>query len=104
MFPSKTILYLYNVLGIPNLVNRVVTSLDTSNVSGPDCSPLLVLKYGPKIWYILADLFKMYQKEFCFPDYWKISSFAHVFKNVWVMSTTESYCPVELLSVDDKIL
>ena len=51
--------------------------------SGPDCIPVVVLKYcEPELSYILAELFNMCLIESCFPDCWKASSVAPVFKNV----------------------
>ena len=58
--------------------------LDSSNMSDPDCIPVVFLKNcEPKVSYILAELFNKCLKESCFPDCWKISSLVPVFKNVW---------------------
>ena len=48
--------------------------------------------------YILAELFNMCLKESCFPDCWKVSLVAPVFKNVGERSTAKNYCPVSLIS------
>ena len=57
---------------------------DSSNMSDPDCIPVVFLKNcEPKVSYILAELFNKCLKESCFPDCWKISSLVPVFKNVW---------------------
>ena len=49
-------------------------------VSVPDCIPVIVLKnYESELSYILAELFNMCLKEFCFPDCWKVSSVFPVF-------------------------
>ena len=47
---------------------KVITNLDLSKASGPDCIPVVVLKNcEPKFSYILAELFNMCLKESCFP-------------------------------------
>ena len=51
---------------------------------------------------ILAELFNMCMKEFCFPHCWQVSSAVLVFKNVGERSTAKNYCPVTLLSVVSK--
>ena len=75
-------------------------SIDSSKVSGPDRIPVVVLKnYEPELLYILAELFNMSLKEFCFPDCCKVSSVVPVFKNIEERSTGKNYRPVSLLSV-----
>ena len=65
------------------MVKKVITNLDSSKASGPNCIPVVVLKNcEPEFSYILAKLFNMCLKESCFPDFWKISSVVPVFKNV----------------------
>ena len=62
---------------------KVITNLDSSNVSTPDCTPVLVLmNCEPEISYILAGLFNMCLKESYFPDCLKVSLVIPVFKNV----------------------
>ena len=79
-------------------------NLDSSKASSPDCIPVVVLKNcESEIPYILAELFNMYLKESCFPDFWKVSLIVPVFKNVGERSTTKDYRPVSLLSVISKI-
>ena len=56
------------------MVKKVITNLDSSKASGPDCISVVV----PKNWefeisYILAELFSMCLKESSFPDCWKVS-------------------------------
>ena len=86
------------------MVKKVITNLDSSKASGPDCIPVVVLKNcEPEIFYILAKLFNNCLKESCFPDSWKISSVVPVFKNVGERSTAKNYCPVSLLSVVSKV-
>ena len=51
------------------MVKKVITNLDSSKASGPDCIPVVVLKNcGPELSYILAKLFNKCLKESCFPD------------------------------------
>ena len=65
------------------MVKKVMTNLDSSKASGPDCISVVVLKnYEPERSYILAELFNMCLKESSFPDCWKVSSVVPVFKNV----------------------
>ena len=65
------------------MVKKVITNLDSSKVSGPDCIPVVVLKNcEPELSYILAKLFNKCLKESCFPDCWKVSLVVPVFKNV----------------------
>ena len=48
------------------MVKKVKTNLDSSNMSAPDCVPVVVLdNYDPEL--SLAELFNMYLKESCFP-------------------------------------
>ena len=78
-------------------------NLDFSKASGLDCIPLVVLKNRElELFYILAELFKCL-KEFCFPDWWKVSSVFPVFKNVRERSTAKNYHPVSLFSVVSKV-
>ena len=82
---------------------KVITNLDSSKVSGPDCIPVVVLKNcEPELSYILAKFFNNSLKESCFPDCWKVSSVVPVFKNVGERSTVR-YSPVSLLSVVSKV-
>ena len=63
------------------MISKVITNLDSSKASGPDCIPLVVLKNGePKLSYILAELFNKCLKDSCFPDCWKVLSVVPVFK------------------------
>ena len=86
------------------MVEKVITNLDSSKASDPDCIPVVVLKNcEPELSYILAKRFSMCLKESCFPDCWKVSSVVLVFKNVGERSTAKNYCPVSLLSVVSKV-
>ena len=42
VFPSRTNLKLHNTSVTPNMVQKVITNLDSSKASGPDCIPVLV--------------------------------------------------------------
>ena len=82
------------------MIKKVITNLDSSKASGPDCIPVVVLKNcEPELSYILAELFNKCLKESCFPDCWKVSSVVPVFKNVGERSTVKNYHPVSLPSV-----
>ena len=49
------------------MVKKVITNLDLSKASGPDCIPVVVLKNcEPELSYILAKLFNKCLNEFCF--------------------------------------
>ena len=86
------------------MVKKVITNLDSSKASGPDCIPVVVLKNcQPELSYILAELFNMCLKEFYFSDCWKVSSLVPVFKNAGERSTTKNYRPASLLSVVSKV-
>ena len=86
------------------MVKKVITNLDSSKASGPDCIPVVVLKNcEPELSYILAKLFNKCLKESCFPDCWKVSSVVPVFNNVGERSTAKNYRPVSHLSVVSKV-
>ena len=69
------------------MTKKVIVNLDLSKVSGPDCIPVVVLKTcKPELSFILAKLFNKCLKESCFPDSWKVSSVAPLFKNAWERS------------------
>ena len=102
--PSRTNLKLHNSSVTPKMVRKVIMNLDLSKASGPDCTPVVVLKNcEPELSYILAELFNKCLKESCFPDCWKVSSVVPVFKNVGERSTAKNYCPISLLSVVSKV-
>ena len=104
VFPSRTNLKLHNISIIPKMVKKVITNLDSSKVSGPDCIPVVVLKNcEPELSYILAKLFNNCLNESCFPDCWKVSSVVPVFKNVGKRSAAKNYRHVSLLSVVSKV-
>ena len=43
VFPSRTNLELHNISVTPKMVKKVITNLDLSKVSGPECIPVVVL-------------------------------------------------------------
>ena len=86
------------------MVKKVITNLDSSKASGPNCLIVVVLKNcEPELSYILAALFNMCLKESCFPDCWKVSSGVHAFKNIGERYAAKNYQPVSLLSVVRKV-
>ena len=103
-FSSRTNLKLHNVSITPKMVKKIITNLNSSKVSGPDCIPVVVLtNCDPELSYILAQLFNMCLKKSCFPDFWKILSVVPVFKNIEERSTAKNYHPVSHLSVVSKV-
>ena len=88
VFRSRTNSKLHNISVTPKMVKNVIMNLDLSKASGPD--------FEPELSYISAELFNKSLKESCFPDYWKVSSVASVFKNVGERSTAKNYHPVSL--------
>ena len=86
------------------MVKKVITNLDSSKASGPDCIPVVVLQNcEPELSYILAKLFNNCLKKSCFPDCWKVWSVVLVFKNVGERPTAKNYRSVSLLSVVSKV-
>ena len=104
VFFSRINQKLHNISVTPKMVKKVITNLDLSKASGPDCIPVVVLKNcEPELSYILAELFSKCLKESCFPDCLKVSSVVPVFKKVGERSTAKNYCSVSLLSVVSKV-
>ena len=104
VFPSITNLKLHNISVTLKMAKNFITNLDLSKASGPDCSPVVVLKNcEPELSYILAELFNKCLKESCFPDCWKVSSVIPVFKNFGERSTAKNYPLLSLLSVVSKV-
>ena len=90
IFPSRTNLKLHNISITPKMIKKVITNLDSSKASDPDCIPVMVLKNCElELSYILAEFFNMCLKESCFPDCWKVSSVFPVFKSVGKRSTAK---------------
>ena len=87
---------LHKISVTPKVVKKVITNLDSSNSSGPDCILVVILKNcEPELSYILAELFKICLKEPCFSDCWKVLSVVLVFKNAGERSTSKSFHPVQ---------
>ena len=90
---------LHNVSVTPKMVEKVITKLDSSKVSGPDYISVVLLKNcEPELSYILAELFNNCLKESCFPGCWKVSSVFSIFKDVGESSLAKNYRPFSLLS------
>ena len=86
------------------MVEKVITNLDTSKASDPDCIPVVFLRNcETELLYILAELCNIYLIESCFLDFWKVSSVVPVFKNVGKRSTAENCHPVSLLLVVSEV-
>ena len=101
-FPSRTNKKLHNISINPKIMN--MANLDSSKASVTDCIPVMVLKNcEPELSYILAELINRCLKESCFPDCWKVSLVVPVFKNIGERSAAKNYCPVSLLSVNNKV-
>ena len=102
VFPSRTNKKLHNISITLKMMN--MANLDSSKASVADCISVVVLKNcEPEVPYILAELINMCLKESCFPDCWKVSLVVPVFKNIGEKSAAKNYCPVSLLSVNNKI-
>ena len=92
VFPSRTNLKLHNISIIPKMVKKVITKLDSSKASGPDCIPVVVLKNcEPKLSYILAELFHMYLKESCFPDLLLLKTTALLVSFLWLVKSLKNF-------------
>ena len=86
------------------MVRGVLTNLDSSNASVPDCVSVVVLKdCESELSHILTQLFNMCLNESCFPDCWKVLFVVFVLRNVGERSTAKNYRPVSLLSVVSKV-
>ena len=86
------------------MIKRDITNLDSSDASGPNWIPVVVLKNcEPELSYIIAERFNMYLWESCLPVCSKASLVIPVFKNVGEKSTVTNYRPVSLLSMVIKV-
>ena len=86
------------------MVKKVITNLDSSKASGPDCIPVVVLKNCElELSYILLELFSLCLKESCSLGCWKDSSVVSVFKNIGERSAAKNFHPVSLLSLVIKV-
>ena len=67
VFPSRTNLKLHNISVTPKMVKKVLTNLDSSKASGPNCIPVVVLKNcQPELSCILAELFNILSERLLF--------------------------------------
>ena len=67
VFPSRTNLKLDNISVTPKMFKKVLMNFDLSKASGPDCTPVVVLKNcEPELSYILAELANKCLEEFLF--------------------------------------
>ena len=74
VFLSRANLKVHNIYVTPKLVKKVITNLDPSKASDPDCIPVVILKNcEPEYPYIPAELFNMCLKGSYFQDCWKVS-------------------------------
>ena len=104
VFPSRTNLKLHNISATPKIVKKVITNLDLTKASGPDCIPVVLLKNCEhELSYILAELSNKFPKQSCFPDCWEVSSVVLVIKNAEKRSTVKNYRTISLLSVVSKV-
>ena len=86
------------------MVEKVIMKLNSSNTSGPDCIPVVVLKNcKPGLLYILAELFNLCLKVSCNPDCSNVSSVVPIFKSVGERSSAKNYPLASLLSVVRKV-
>ena len=86
------------------IIKKVITNLDLSKVSGPDCIPVVVVKKClSELSYTLTELFNKCLKESCFPDRLKVSSVVRVIKNVGERSMSKKYCLASFLSMVGKV-
>ena len=70
VFPSRTNQKLRNISGTPKMIKKVITNLDLSKASRPDCILVVVLKnWELELSCILAEVFN---KLPCFPGCWKV--------------------------------
>ena len=82
------------------MVKKVITNLDSSKLSGPDCILVVVLKNcKPEFSYIPAELFNKCLKESYFSGCWKVSLVVPVFKNFGERSIAKNYHSGSLPSV-----
>ena len=68
-----------NVSVTTKLVKKVLTNLDLSKVSAPECVPVAVLRKCEAKPYILALFFNICLKEPYFIDCWKVSFVVPIF-------------------------
>ena len=103
VFPSRTNLKLHSILVTPKMVKKVITNLDSSKASGPDCIPVILKNCEPELSYILAELFNICLKVSCFSDFWKLSLVPPLLNNDGESTTAKDYHIVGLLFVVSKV-
>ena len=104
VFPSRTNLKLHNISITQKMIRKVISNIDSSKTSCPDCIPVVVLRNcESEVSYVLAEPFNMCLKKSYFPDCWKVSLVIPLFKSVGERSTAKNYCPFSLLSVVSKV-
>ena len=104
VFPSRTNLKLHNISITQKMIRKVISNIDSSKTSCPDCIPVVVLRNcESELSYVLAEPFNMCLKKSYFPDCWKVSLVIPLFKSVGERSTAKNYCPFSLLSVVSKV-
>ena len=104
VFPSRTNLKLHNISITQKMVRKVISNIDSSKTSCPDCIPVVVLRNcESELSYVLSEPFNMCLKKSYFPDCWKVSLVIPLFKSVGERSTAKNYCPFSLLSVVSKV-
>ena len=104
LFRSRTNLKLHNISVTPWLVKKIISIIGLGKAICPDCIPVVVLKnFEPGLLYILAELFNICQKEFCFLDCLKAPLVVPVFKNFGERCMAKNYHPVSLLSFANKV-
>ena len=70
VFFSRTNLKLHNISKNLKVVRKVITNLDSSKASGPNCIPVVILKNcESEFSYVQAEVLDMCLKESCFPDF-----------------------------------
>ena len=90
VLPSGTNLKLHNISVTPKMVKKVITNLDLSKASGPDCIPGVVLKNSEsELSYVPAELFNKCLRESCFPYCWKVSLVVPVRKGLQLKTTAQ---------------
>ena len=86
------------------MVKKVMTNLDLSKASGPDCIPVVILKNcDPELSYISAEQFNIFTKKSLFLDCWKVSFVVFLLTNVGKRYTAKNYRHDCLLFVVSKI-
>ena len=93
---------LLNLHITPKLVKKVITNLDLSKVSGPDCISMMVPKKCVSLKFRTNQLNSLTQP--CFLTCLKALFVAPVFKNAGKQSMAKQQISVSLLSVISQVL